>query len=577
MFLLPVLFGFTACEKKPLEKPNIIIILTDDMGYSDLACYGGEIRTPKLDELAAGGLRFTQFYNTGRCCPTRATLLSGVYAHQAAIGHMMGDDQLPGFRGDLGKDVLTIAEAMKLNGYRNYMAGKWHVTRAQEGVMPTEAMKHNWPLQRGFDRFYGTIHGAGSLWDPNTLTRDNHYIAPDNDPEYSPGEFYYTDAISDNAIRYIREHDSSAPFFMYVAYTAAHWPMHAPEDEIAEYKGAYDEGYGAIRETRHKRMQEMGLINAKALLSPRYGNWEAVEHREWEIRCMETYAAMVTRMDAGIGRIVESLEERGELENTLILFLQDNGGCQEQLGRYADDGTERWESIKKWGTVAGSRAEGPSLPPMVKGELQTRMVPVQTRDGYPVRMGPMAMPGPADTYIAYGEAWANVSNTPFRMYKHFVHEGGIATPLIAHWPRGIRDANALRHTPGHLIDLMATCVDLGGGIYPEEYKGSSIQPMEGMSLVPVFERDELPERHLLWEHEGNAAIRKGEWKLVGKKVMLPDSTLEDRWELYNLAEDRSELNDLSESNPEKFRELLELFTEEAWRVRFFPSKYEGGS
>jgi len=224
--------------------------------------------------------------------------------------------------------------------------------------------------------------------------------------------------------------------------------------------------------------------------------------------------------------------------------------------------------------VGGSRPDGPTLPPMKAGELQTRMVPVQTRDGYPVRMGPEAMPGPADTYIAYGEAWANVSNTPFRMYKHYVHEGGIATPLIACWPAGITDHGALRYTPSHLIDLMATCRDLGGGIYPEEYKGHSIQPMEGMSLVPVFDSDRLPERHLLWEHSGNAAIRQGDWKLVGKKVMDRDSTITENWELYNIRQDRSELNDLSASHPEKLLELKTLFEAEGHRVRFFPSKWQ---
>jgi arylsulfatase len=570
---LTLLVLLSACSEADPKRPNIIIIMSDDMGYSDLGCYGGEIRTPSLDNLASNGLRFTQFYNTGRCCPTRASLLSGVYAHQASVGHMMGDDKLPGYRGELGKDVVTIAEVMKLNGYSCYMAGKWHVTPYRENIAVTDSMKHNWPLQRGFDRFYGTIHGGGSFWDPNTLTRDNDYVAPDADPEYFPEHFYYTDAISDHAVRFVEEQDDSRPFFMYVAYTAAHWPMHAPEDEIEKYDGVYDAGYGAIREARHKRLLEMGLIKSSALMSDQFGDWEAVKHRNWELRCMETYAAMVTRMDAGIGRIVEALKEAGEADNTLILFLQDNGGCQEVLGRSGDLEQEGWASIKNWGTVAGSRPDAPTLPPMEPGELQTRMVPVQTRDGYPVRMGPEAMPGPADTYIAYGEAWANVSNTPFRLYKHFVHEGGIATPLIACWPDGITDHGALRHTPTHLIDLMATCADLGGGIYPEEYKGHSILPMEGMSLAPVFYSDKLPERHLLWEHEGNAAIRKGPWKLVGRRVIDSDSTLTEKWELYNLHEDRSELNDLSTTHPENFLELKTLFEKEGHRVRFFPSKW----
>lgn len=565
LFLMALLLS--ACHTE-IERPNIIIIMSDDMGYSDLASYGGEIRTPSLDALASNGLRFTQFYNTGRCCPTRASLLTGLYAHQSSIGHMTNmEDNLPGFRGDLGFDCVTIAEVLSGADYKCYLSGKWHVAWVEQGEAMIHSKKHNWPLQRGFDRFYGTILGAGSLWDPNTLVRDNEFIAPDADPEYTPEEFYYTDAISDHAVRYIKEHDSEKPFFMYVAYTAAHWPMHAPEDEIEKYRGAYDQGYGAIREQRYKRMLELGVINPGAKMSDQVGNWDQLENPEWEKRCMETYAAMTTRMDLGIGKIVESLRAEGRLENTLILFLQDNGGCQEDLGRKTP------ATDNQWGAVGGLRADGPTLEPMKVGELQTTMVPYQSRDGYPIRMGPEAMPGPADTYIAYGIGWANVSNTPFRMYKHFVHEGGISTPLIAHWPQGISAKNEFRQTPSHLIDLMATCVDLSGAIYPQEFKGHKIQAMEGMSLRTVFSGDQLPERHILFEHEGNAAIRKGDWKLVGQKVMAKESTHTDRWELYNIKDDRSELNDLSSDFPEKFEELRSLFEEEAPRVRFYPSKY----
>ena len=556
-------------EKKVnnLTKPNIIVILSDDMGYSDLGCYGGEINTPVLDNLAANGIRFTQFYNTGRCCPTRASLLTGLYPHQASIGHMMGDDNLPGYRGDLGNDCVTIAEALKLAGYKNYMAGKWHVTPVPDGDNMVNASKHNWPLQRGFDRFYGTIHGATSFYDPFSLARGNEFISPDADDEYKPKEYYYTDAIADNASRFIREHKENSPFFMYVAFTAAHWPMHAPEDEIAKYKGHYDAGYGAIREARHKKMLELGVINENTIMSEQVGNWDKVEHLEWEKRCMETYAAMITRMDAGIEKIVKTLEENGQLENTLIMFMQDNGGCQETYGRPEPEEGNRWHA------VGGERAEVSELPPMEPGELQTHMVPHQTRDGQRIRMGPRAMPGPEDTYIAYGINWANVSNTPFRMYKHFVHEGGISTPLIAYWPKGIEAKNELRHTPTHLIDIMATCVDLAGAEYPEFYAGNKIQPMEGKSLKSVFDSDELQDRHILFEHEGNAAIRKGKWKLVGKKVIHDETTERENWELYDIEADRSELNDLSKVFPGKVEELKTLFEEEAWRVRFFPSKY----
>lgn len=539
------------------SHPNIIVILSDDMGYSDIGCYGSEIRTPVLDGLASNGLRFTQFYNTGRCCPTRATLLSGLYAHQAGVGFMMGNDNLIGYKGDLNKECVTIAEAMRPAGYSTYMVGKWHVTPNDK-----DPDKHNWPLQRGFDRFYGTIHGAGSLWDPNSLTRDNAFIAPDSDPEYKPEQFYYTDAISDNASRYIKEHDKKKPFFMYVAYTAAHWPMHAPDEEIAKYKGVYDRGYKAIRDARYKRMIELGVINRKAKMSKQVGDWSKVQNKEWESRCMETYAAMVTRMDTGIGTIMDALRKSGQINNTLLMFLQDNGGCQEGFGR----------RVRKNKSFDGKpRASSPPLAPMKPGELQVDMVPRQSRDGYPVRYGPGAMPGPADTFIGYGINWANVSNTPFRQYKHFVHEGGISTPMIAHWPLGIKAKNELRYTPAHLIDIMATCVDLGGAQYPEKFNSVDIQPMEGISLAAVFSKDEMKEHHIMFEHQGNAAIRIGRWKLVGQNVMLPDGTKSDKWELYDMENDRSELNNLVNANPERFEQMRKLFESEAKRVRMLPS------
>jgi len=541
------------------DRPNIIVILSDDMGFSDIGCYGGEIRTPVLDKMAADGLRFTQFYNTGRCCPTRGTLLSGLYAHQSGIGHMMNDDELPGFKGDLGRDCVTIAEVLRPAGYGTYMVGKWHVT-----PNPENPDKHNWPLQRGFDHFYGTIHGAGSFWDPNSLTRDNIFISPFADPEYKPERFYYTDAISDNASRYIKEHDKSKPFFMYVAFTAAHWPMHAPEEEIAKYKGVYDKGYGSIREARRKRMIELGVIKESTGMSLQVGDWNSVKNKAWEARCMETYAAMISRMDRGIGNILETLKSTGQYENTLVMFMQDNGGCQEPLGR---------KTRKDKSYDGKPRADKPPLSPMKPEELQHDMIPKQSREGYPVRYGPGAMPGPADTFIAYGMNWANVSNTPFRQYKHFVHEGGISTPMIAYWPKGISARNEFRSTPSHLIDIMATCVDLAEAKYPEKKDGVPIQPMEGMSLVSVFNEDKLPERHIMFEHEGNAAIRMGRWKLVGQKVMLPESTKTENWELYDMENDRSELNNLVSSQPERFEQMRKLFEKEARRCRMFPSKY----
>ena len=450
------------------STPNIIYILSDDMGFSDIGCYGSEVKTPNLDALAENGLRFTQFYNTGRCCPTRASLLTGLYPHQAGVGHMMNDRGYDGYRGDLNRNCVTIAEALKGAGYRSYISGKWHVTPKVQPKDDDE--KYNWPLQRGFDRFYGTIHGAGSFFDPNSLTRDNQLISPYADPEYQPKEFYYTDAISDHAVRFIREHHlhhTNKPFFLYVAYTAAHWPMHALEKDIAKYRGKYNAGYDAIRNVRYKKMLELGLIDEESTQNwPINEEWKESEFLPWDIRNMEVYAAMIDNMDQGIGRIVDSLKQTNQFNNTLICFLQDNGGCAENYGRS--------------GGPTGKRAQAPTLPPLANDYLQPNMNPKQTRDGYIIRRGKGVMAGPKDTLIGYGRAWATVSNTPFREYKHWVHEGGIATPLIAHWPARITRKGELEDTPGHLVDLMATAIDIAGASYPETYhNGQAIKPMEG--------------------------------------------------------------------------------------------------
>jgi len=276
-----------ALARDAAARPNIIVMMADDVGFSDVGCYGGEIETLHLDRLAAGGLRFTQFYNTARCCPTRACLLTGLYPHQTGVGWMMADRGHPGYRGDLNQSCLTIAQVLQTAGYRCYMSGKWHVTPDTSPQGP----KHNWPLQRGFDRFYGTIHGAGSFYDPNSLTRDNRQISPSADPQYQPKQYYYTDAISDHAVRFLKEHHrqhSQQPFFMYVAYTAAHWPMHALRRDIAKYRGKYDAGYGAIRRARFEKMKKLGLLPAEAQLSPQAGDWEQVENKQWEARCMKS-------------------------------------------------------------------------------------------------------------------------------------------------------------------------------------------------------------------------------------------------------------------------------------------------
>ncbi|MDP7105807.1 MAG: arylsulfatase [Roseibacillus sp.] len=538
------------------DRPNIILIMSDDMGYSDIGCYGGEIKTPTLDHLAANGVRFTQFYNTARCCPTRATLLSGLYAHQAGVGHMMSNYGIPQYQGELNRNCLTIAEVLKPAGYRTYMSGKWHVTPYKAGEVANPNTS-NWPLQRGFDHFYGTIHGAGSFFDPNSLTRDNRYITPANDPDYQPETFYYTDAISDNAVRYIRDHKREAdgqPFFMYVAYTAAHWPMHALPGDIAKYEGKYDGGYKPTRKARVAKLKSLGLLPDHWDVVPQIGNWESVKLKEWESACMEVYAAMVDNMDQGIGRIVAALSKNGQLDNTLLMYMQDNGGCAEGYGRANNSHQKDRFKFK----------------PLGKDGLQTKIwPPMQTRDGRFVRTGPETMPGAEDTFVAYGPGWANTSNTPFRGYKHDPYEGGIGTPFIVSWPGGIAGQRngTIVHDVSHLIDLMPTFVEVGGAAYPEQYDGNDIQPMEGTSLVPTLAGKAITRKAPLgFEHHGNLGLRDGKWKIVS--MYRRDQPR--KWELYDMEADRTELNDLAQKMPGKLKSMVANWQSWADRIGVQP-------
>lgn len=518
-------------------RPNIIVIMSDDMGFSDIGCYGGEINTPNLDGLAANGLRFTQFYNTARCCPTRASLLTGLYPHQAGVGHMLEPTGKPGYTVGLNQKCQTIAEVLKPAGYGTYGVGKWHVTNQTRA----DGRKSNWPVNRGFERYYGTIHGAGSFYDPSSLVRDDKMISAYADPEYQPETYYYTDAITHHAAKFIDEHAQKTPekpFFLYVAYTAAHWPMHALPEDIAKYKGKYDQGYAPVRAARLEKAKKLGIVSPDQELTPGNMDWASVEDKRWEAAGMEVYAAMIDRMDQGIGKIVNQLKSNGQFENTLIFFLQDNGGCAELQGR---EGKPIHPDIP--------RPEQPTLPVMKPSDFAAGgSVPSQTRDGYPVRMGKNVMPGPADTYVAYGPGWANVSNTPFREFKHWVHEGGISTPLIAHWPAGIKARGELTHEPGHLIDIAATCRDVARADYPEMVNDKPITPLQGKSLVPVFENKPLDRDAIFWEHEGNRAVRVGNLKLVAKGP-------KGDWELYDISKDRAEIHDLAAQQPEKVNEM----------------------
>ena len=528
----------------PDARPNILLILNDDMGYSDLACYGGEIQTPNLDRLAAGGLRFTQFYNTARCCPSRASLLTGLHPHQADVGDMIHDDGIDGYLGDLSPKAATIAEVLKLNGYRCYMSGKWHVTWRMDKA------NENWPCQRGFDEYYGMLCGAGSYYAPKKLARDNELLDP---PE---GDFYFTDAISGEAIAQLERHfekDSKSPFFQYVAYTAPHWPLHARPEDIEKYTGKYDCGWDVVREERLKRMRGMGIVGYEAGLSPRdpgQPSWREAEDKEWEALRMQVYAAQIDRMDQGIGRILDTLEKRDQLHNTLVIFLADNGGCHEVIN-------------ENWGKRIAASLSG----------WET------TRDGRPIRYGnfPAIDPGPEDSYMSYGVAWANASNTPFRKYKSWTHEGGISTPFIVHWPREISEAGALRRQPAQLPDVMATCLDVAGARYPDTIESRKILPHEGFSLRESFAGKPHGRDVLTWEHEGNSAIRKGKWKLVREFIKHPDENGVplpgagyQPWELYDIEADRSELNNLAGEQPRVVYELAALWQEWADRCNVQP-------
>ncbi len=501
------------------QRPNIVLIMADDMGFSDVGCYGSEIETLNIDGLARNGLRFTQFYNAARCCPTRAALLSGLYPHQAGVGHMTEDRGYPAYRGDLNRQCVTIAEALRPAGYRTAMSGKWHVTG------PDISDDHNWPLKRGFERYYGTLIGGGNYYNPKALIRDNESI------EVAEEDHYLTDAVNDQAVEFIEAFGTKAePFFLYVAHSAPHWPLQALPEDISKYQGRYRKGWDAVRNDRHAKMVEMGLIDPQWSLSARdvrVPAWDETPHKDWEARRMAVYAAQIDRMDQGIGRIIAKLREIGAEENTLIIFLADNGGSAEIL----------------------------------TPESQIPVMPEKTRDGGAIQFGnvPTVMPGPEDTYQSYGIGWANASNTPFRLYKHWVHEGGIAAPLVVSWPRVIRQPHELTHQVGHVIDLMATCLDVSAAEYPATYGGHEIRPLEGRSLVPIF-RGETREGHsaVYWEHEGSRAIRQGDWKLV--------SRFEEEWELFDMKADRTETHNVAPRNGEQVQQMASLHDRWSQRV-----------
>ena len=481
------------------EKPNIVLIMADDMGYSDLGCYGGEINTPNIDRFAEEGLRFTQFYNCARCVPTRASLLTGLYPHQVGIFSRGGNSKVM-------LNCVTLAEVLKSAGYRTLMTGKWHGPEK--------------PTERGFERYYGIISGCCNYFNPG-LKRpgekepgrkspgemrpwaiDDKVIRP-----YTPEDrdFYTTDAFTDQALQYLEQYGpEDKPFFLYLPYTAPHFPIQAPAEDITKYRGKYKIGWDVIREQRYERMEEMGLIDEKWTLSPRgprAPKWEDVKDKDiWDLK-MAVYAAMIDRMDRNIGRILAKIRSLGKEENTLVMFLSDNGACAEDVNRT------------------------PNIPP-----------------------------GPMESYRSVDLPWANASDTPFRKFKQWTHEGGIATPLIVKWPKVIKNQGGLSHQVGHIIDFMPTFCEIARANYPQSYEGHSVQPVEGKSLMPIFE-GKSREGHdtLFWEHLGNKAIRHGKWKAVADNSGI--------WELYNLEEDRTETNNLAETFPAQLKQMVEVWND----------------
>lgn len=498
-----LLFPAVACSTAE-EPPNVVIIMADDMGYSDIGCFGGEIQTPNLNRLAEGGLRFTSFYSENMCWVSRASLLTGVYHKTSLVD------------GAIHRRCQTLPEALRKNGYQTRMSGKWHLAGRKNQVFPVD---------RGFDEYYGILGGAASFYAPSHLTRNRTNIEQEavSDPDY-----YITDAISSEAVRMIEQSDGSRPLFLSVAFTAAHWPLHARERDIANYRGRYSMGWDQLRVQRLARMKELGIVDPEIELSPRHEkvpSWKSAAHKEWQQRRMEVYAAQVTVMDEGIGRIIDALRRSGRFENTLIFFTIDNGGCHVEYT------------------------------PNRKGDY----LPNNTRDGRQMRPGnlPDIMPGPEDTYQSYGYGWANASNTPYRYFKQFDHEGGIRTSMIAHWPKGISRSGSLVRSVSHLVDIMPTVLEVTHTT-PAEQK----IPADGQSFAAEFKGNEYAGRQsVFFDHSRGRAFRKGDWKIVATKNGKHGFV----WELYNLAEDPLELNDLAEKRPNVLRTLASLWNSESKR------------
>ncbi len=533
--LIGALFFFSSLSISAAEKPNILLVLADDLGYSDLSCYGSEIQTPHIDALAHQGLRFESFYNSARCCPSRASLMTGLYPPQTGIASFTtpkpSPKRGPAFLGRLNEQCVSLAEVLKPAGYQCYYVGKWHL-HPETG-----------PIERGFDEFYGFANGyAQDQWDARAYDR----LPDDREKEIDPpqGEFYATDVFNQYAVEFIKQgQESKTPWFVFLGHSAPHFPVQAPPEDADRHMETYLRGWDELRQQRFARMQSLGLIDstrwkltdlslvpvdsddiANGYSGQPNPHWNDLDtERQTDLaRRMALFAAMVEHIDQGMGNIVDHLKATQQLDNTLILFLSDNGGCYE-WGPYGFDGASR-KGITELHT-------GPALEQM--GGFQSN--------------------------TSYGSAWANLSNTPFRMYKHFTHEGGICTPFIMHWPAVIKDSGTWVRQPGHLVDIMPTLREVAGADYPTTFQDRTLLPEQGQSLFPVLKGQPLEPRSIFFEHNSACAIIKGDWKaVIGKKFPQPES-----WELYHLSEDRCETHDLAKEHPQRLQDLINEWTDYA--------------
>jgi arylsulfatase len=540
-------------RRAPHGSPNIVLMMVDNMGYSDLGCYGSEIQTPHLDRLADEGLRMTNFHTTPICSPTRAALMTGLNAHVAGVGRVIESEGMgfPGYNGELADYAVTAGEVFRSNGYATMLVGKWHLTTATGDDRP----KDGWPLQRGFDRFYGFMGGQTHYHAPHHLVEDNHYLDVD---EFPPG-YYFTDDLTDKAIEMIRSAKSSnpeRPFFMYFAHGAVHAPLQAKAEDIERYRHVYDEGWDICRERRFDRQKQLGVIPPHAVLPPRNSEpalyavkpWDELNGREKTLfaRYMACYAAMVDNIDQNFGRLRTALEELGEWDNTIVVFLSDNGAACS-------------------GQVTGSSNH-------VRGAIsRTSGTDVQATDVFEMDYALLDQMGGPRTFPDYPAGWGMASNTPFRMYMTWTYAGGHQVPFIVSGPASGAIAGSVRGQYAYVTDVLPTLVEMTAVEMPSERHGVPLRPLDGVSFSRMLRDEDVPSEHeeQYYEVWGQRAFYRDGWSATALHFSRT-SFRDDHWELHDLAEDPTQSTDLGEKDPERLEELIEAFDEAAWENQVYP-------